>query len=126
MPAPKTTERYLVQQALNWTASELHASVGGLFNPTLSAEVKAYLVTRTEDKIKKLCELMLKDGRAFLVGGKFTVADSYTYIVLSWMGYVGIDMGKFPAAKAYFDGIAALPQVKAAHARMAEKPAATL
>ena len=67
---------------------------------------------------------MVKDKK-FLVGDAFTIADAYLYIVLSWAGYVGVDTAAFPAVKAYFDGIAALDFVKAAHAKMAEKPAST-
>ena len=64
-------------------------------------------------------------GKKFLVGDSFTVADSYTYIVLSWSGYVGIGIDAYPAVKAYYEGIRELDFVKAAHAKMAEKPTHT-
>ena len=122
-PAPKTTERYLVQVALNWTASELHAACGPLFNPALSAEVKAFCLERLKAKFTTLNDLLLKGGKKFLVGSGFTVADSYCYIVTSWSGYLGVDLADYPNVKAYFDNIAALPNVKAAHAAMAAAPA---
>ena len=127
LPAPKTTERYLVQQALNWVASELHAACGPLFAPGLSPEVSEFLVKRLADKCKKLNDLasLLGGGKKFLVGDSFTVADSYCYIVLSWAGYLGADLSAYPNVKAYFDNIAALPNVKAAHAAMATAPATT-
>ena len=112
-----------MQTALNWVASELHASVGPLFNPSLAPEVKAWANSRVETKLKTLNDLLLKDGKKFLVGDAFTVADSYCYIVLSWSPFIGVDLSKFANVKAYFDGIAALPHVKAAHERMAAKPA---
>ncbi len=123
LPAPKTTARYLVQNSLNWVASELHASIGPLFAPGLTPEVKAFCVERCETKFAKLNDMLLKGGKKYLVGDAFTVADSYCYIVCSWCGYVGIDLSKYANAKAYFEGIGALPHVKAAHARMAEAPA---
>ena len=122
-PAPKTTERYQVQAALNWTASELHAASGPLFNPAISAEVKAFCLDRLKAKYTTLNDLLLKGGKKFLAGDKFTVADSYCYIVCSWSGYLGLDLAAYPNVKAYFDGIAALPNVKAAHAAMAAEPA---
>jgi glutathione S-transferase len=122
-PAPKMTERYLVQAALNWTASELHAACGPLFGPGLSDEVKAFCVDRLKKKYTAMNDLLLKGGKKFLVGDSFTVADSYAYVVCSWAGYIGQDLSAYPNVKAYFDGIAALPNVKAAHAAMAAAPA---
>jgi hypothetical protein len=61
----------------------------------------------------------------FLVGGKFSIADSYLYIVLTWPQYVGVDMSGYPLLQAYSAGIAALPQVVAAHALMATNPSST-
>ena len=94
--------------------------MGPLFAPGLSDEVKAWLKSRAESKYARLNETLA--GKKFLVGDSFTVADSYTYIVLSWSGYLGIELAAYPAVKAYFDGIAALPHVQAAHARMAGAP----
>ena len=94
--------------------------MGPLFAPGLSDEIKAWAKARAETKYKRLNETIA--GKKFLVGDSFTVADSYTYIVLSWSGYLGIDLAAYPAVKAYYDGIAALPHVAAAHARMAEAP----
>jgi glutathione S-transferase len=112
-----------VQVALNWTASELHAACGPLFNPALGPEVKAFCLDRLKTKFTTLNDLLLKGGKKFLVGDKFTIADSYCYIVCSWSGYLGLDLSEYSNVKAYFDGIAALPNVKAAHAAMANAPA---
>ena len=39
-PENGSNGRYLVQNMLNYTASEVHAAIGGLFNPTLTPEVR--------------------------------------------------------------------------------------
>ncbi|KAJ1442224.1 hypothetical protein B484DRAFT_318183, partial [Ochromonadaceae sp. CCMP2298] len=114
-----TSERYLIQNALNYVASEVHASFGPLFGP-LSEEAKAAQI----NLLGKDVRVAVKDGEMsvpglFLVGGKFSIADSYLYIVLSWPQYVGVDMGGYPLLQAYSAGIAALPKVVAAHALMA-------
>lgn len=111
-----------MQAALNFVASELHAASGPLFGPA-SDEVKAYNLGRLQKKYATLNDLLLKGGRKFLVGDSFTVADSYCYIVCSWTGYIGLDRTAYPNVEAYFQNIAGLDFVKAAHARMAEKPA---
>lgn len=123
-PEPKSTGRYLVQQGLNWVASELHAASGPLFNPSLSAEVKAFCLDRLKAKYKTLNDLLLKD-KPFLTGDKFTVADSYAYIVTTWTGYLGINLDDYPVVKAYQERCKALPFVASAHTLMATSPATT-
>jgi glutathione S-transferase len=86
---------------------------------TPHAQITDFLKKRARDKMAKLA-LMLKD-KPFLGGDAFTVADSYAFICLSWVGYLGLPPleGKL---KEYYDRIAALPNVKAAQARMEESP----
>eukprot|EP00599_Poterioochromonas_sp_BG-1_P009409 CAMPEP_0173152726 /NCGR_PEP_ID=MMETSP1105-20130129/12416_1 /TAXON_ID=2985 /ORGANISM="Ochromonas sp., Strain BG-1" /LENGTH=206 /DNA_ID=CAMNT_0014068485 /DNA_START=68 /DNA_END=688 /DNA_ORIENTATION=+ len=123
-PANGTTERYLVQNALNYIASEVHPSIGGLFYPN-SEEIKDSIRARGQQKLTYLENNLIAD-RQFLVGNSFTIADSYLYIVLSWSGYVGVDLTPFPRVKAYFERIGNLPVVKEAHARIAENPSTVL
>jgi glutathione S-transferase len=52
--------------------------------------------------------------KTFLMGDTFTVADAYLYVVLGWFSHVGLDLGKWPALKAYHDRIGARPHVIAA------------
>lgn len=111
--------RYLVINKLAYVASEMHASVGGLFNPALSAEVRAYVLDRYKSKLAHI-EKSEFATKKYMVGDSFTVADSYCYIVLSWSPYVGVSLDEYPNTKAYFERIQSLDFVKAAHAAMAE------
>lgn len=117
--------RYLVQNMLNYTASEVHAGIGGLFNPTLTPEVKAYVMANYLKKIAYVNDNLL-NGKEYLVGSSFTIADSYLYITLSWVGYVGVDLSPYPNVTAYYERIKALPKVVEAHAAMATDPSKTL
>lgn len=117
--------RYLVQNMLNYTASEVHAGIGGLFNPTLSPEVKAYVLAGYLKKLTYVNDVLLVN-KEYLVGSTFTIADSYLYITLSWVGYVGVDITPFTNITAYYERIKTLPDVIAAHALMATNPATTL
>ena len=120
-PLNGTTERYLVQNALNYVASEVHTSIGGLFAPNSDA-VKDYLRAGAAKRLAFLEDNLIGNKR-FLVGDSFTIADSYLYIVLSWGAYVGVDLSPYAKVKAYFERIGNLEHVKAAHARMATSPA---
>ena len=77
-------------------------------------------------KFKFLDENWLNGSKKFIVGDKFTVADAYLYIVLSWAARVNIDLTPYKNVKAYFDGIAALDSVKSAHALVDKKSPTTV
>jgi glutathione S-transferase len=56
----------------------------------------------------------LASGGPFLMGGQFTVADAYGFVVTSWSKYQNIDLGQWPNLKAYVDKIASRPKVQEA------------
>ena len=115
-PINGTTERYLVQNYLSYISSEVHGKIGPLFNPTAPQEVKDHSVSAVNSKFAYLDKVL--QGRRFLVGNSFTIADSYLYIVLSWHKYVGLDLTPYASVKSYFEGIASLENVVKAHARI--------
>ena len=123
-PVAGTTARYVNIAALNYVASEAHPGIGGLFNPTLTPDAKAHVTAGANKKLEYLNKQF--QTQQFLGGSATpTIADFYLYIVLSWTGYVGLDLASYPAVKAYFEKIKALPVVQAAHALIATKPATT-
>ena len=54
------------------------------------------------------------EGHDYLVGNRFSVADGYLFVMLSWADKVGIDLSKWPALQAYKARIAARPAVQQA------------
>lgn len=124
-PANGEQSRYNLQNILSYIGSEVHPSIGGLFNPTIGEEVKAFIKGNAAKKLTYLENHLIGD-KSFLVGDSFTVADSYLYIVLSWTQYVGVDLSPYPKVTAYFERIASLDNVKSAHERIATSPATTI
>ncbi len=124
--APKwgTNERYHLINHLNYIASEVHASFGPLFNPTLSEEAREAATKKLYTKFDFLEKNVLRDGKSFLLGDNFTVADSYLYITLTWTPYVKVNLDNHPKLKAYFAGIGALKVVQEAHEIMNKAAAA--
>ena len=59
-------------------------------------------------------ERHLADGRPFLLGDQFSVADAYFFVVASWTGPTNIGLADWPNVAAYVDRIAARPATKAA------------
>jgi glutathione S-transferase len=110
-PAAGTLERYRLQEWLNYVASELHKSFAPLFNPATPEEQK----NAAKDLIGSRLDFVSKslEGKPFLLGDSFTVADGYLFTVLSWTGHAGIDLAKWPALKAYCERISSRPAVAA-------------
>ncbi len=109
-PAAGTMERYRVQEWLNFITSEIHKSFSPLFNPAASADwkeaAKANLAKRFEFVAKSL------EGKSYLMGEQFTVADAYLFTVANWGQWVGVDIGQWPNLKAHHARVAARPKVQ--------------
>ena len=111
-PPAGSFERYRLQEWLNFISSELHKSVGPLFSDATPAVWKETLKTRVAGRFDTLSKSL--QGKDYLMGSTFTVADAYLFVILSWTGHVGIDLSKWPVLTAYFERIKARPAVKAA------------
>ena len=113
--APKTgtLERARVQEMLNFTASELHKAFGPLFNDKSTEVEKSSALKAVASKFDWL-ESRLSDGRQFLTGKTFTVADSYAFVVSNWANFKGISLAPWPKLKSFVDRVAARPSVRAA------------
>ena len=97
-------------EALNFASSEIHKQLGALFNPKLTAEMKEIqlgVIGRRFDALEKLLE-----GKQFIAGDKFTVADAYLFTVINWTNVHKIDLAKWPNIKAFMARIGARPKVQ--------------
>jgi glutathione S-transferase len=112
--APKagTLERYRLQEWLNFITSELHKQFSPLFNKAAGPEWKAGVTANIMKRFDWLNKQL--DGKAYLMGEQFTVADGYLYTILSWTRHVGIDLADWPTIKAYHDRVRARPKVQEA------------
>lgn len=113
-PRQGTPERYQYLNHLAFVATELHKGVGALFNPALSPEAREGAKGIALKKIDQLVGLLDGGKKSFLNGKTLSAADLYAYIVLSWTGYLSIELPA--AAQAYFDGIKANEGVQKGHA----------
>lgn len=111
-PRAGTFERYQLMEILNYITSEVHKGFSPLFNPESSAEMKQASVSALSKRFDWLAGFL--EGKNFLLGNTFTVADAYLFTVLSWARIVKIDLSKWPALAAYHVRIAQRPKVQAA------------
>ena len=112
--APKagTLERYRLMEWLNFISSELHKTFAPLFHPEVAAEWRQ----ASRDRIAQRLDIVEKNlqGKDYLMGKQFTVADGYLFTVLNWSKFVGFDLGKWPLVQAYLARVAARPKVQEA------------
>jgi len=111
-PANGTMARYRLQEALNFISTELHKGIGGLFNPAMPEEAKALMRARGSMRLQWVNEQL--EGKQYLMGDTFTVADAYLFTVTNWTGHVGIDISALTNLTAYMARVAARPAVQAA------------
>mmetsp|Transcript_13217 Transcript_13217/g.15123 ORF Transcript_13217/g.15123 Transcript_13217/m.15123 type:complete len:210 (-) Transcript_13217:90-719(-) len=114
----KATDEFKVVNLLGYVASEVHKAFGPFFAGPDEEERKK-LTQNLNKKLEFVEKELLEDGKKkFLVGESFTVADSYLYIVLTWAGYLKLELPE--KLKAYRDNIGELSFVKEAHAAMSK------
>ena len=94
-PVGGSMARARVNEVLNYTATELHVAFGALFNPMASDAAKVDARAAVTTKLGWL-EDHLADGRAFLTGADFTIADAYAYVVTNWANFTGIALEPWP------------------------------
>ncbi|KAE9625086.1 glutathione binding-like protein [Parasedimentitalea maritima] len=108
-PPNGTLERTRLQEALNFVSSELHKSFGPFFSGKELDDEERKKAEAGVGRRAAHIEQRLGDGRAFLLGDTFTVADAYAFVVLNWAGFVGVSLAAHPKTQAYVTRIAARP-----------------
>ena len=111
-PASGTMARYRLQEWLNFITSELHKGIGGMFNPAMPDVGKTVIRARATDKLKWVDEQL--EGKQYLMGDAFTIADAYLFTVSNWTAHTGIDISGMKNLSAFQARMAARPAVQAA------------
>jgi glutathione S-transferase len=111
-PAAGTMARYRLMEWLNFTTSELHKGFSPLFNPAMPEEAKALSRAKLGERFAWVNQQL--EGKQYLMGDTFTVADGYLFTVVGWGKHVGVDVTGLPHLSAFMARVAARPAVQAA------------
>ncbi len=110
-PAGSLT-RYHTLEWLNFIATELHKGFTPLFRPNTPEE---YKVIARETLEHKLCYVDDElNGKQWLMGLRFTIADAYLFTVLRWALAVKLDIGELKNIAQFMARMQERPAVKAA------------
>lgn len=109
LPANGTFKRARLQEVLNYLSSEYHKSWNPLFYLAEGADTEEAL--RPVIANQAYLDSLLADGRDYLLGDSFTVADTYLYAVTRWSYDFGVTLDAFPALKALMARVESRPTV---------------
>lgn len=113
-PPAGSLDRARMQEAMNFIAGELHKSgYGPLFRPGMTDEAKAAQLAIIDSKLGWL-EALMADGRDYLVGSGYSLADGYLFTISGWSQKFGHDLSRYPNILALRARVAARPAVQAA------------
>ena len=101
---------YRLLEWLNFISSEVHKTLGALFNPNLPAECRGVPLALFERRCDWLAGTL--GAGPFLMGERYTIADPYLFTVLNWTSVLAVDLDRWPALKDYLARVGARPAVQ--------------
>lgn len=104
--------RYQTLSWLTWIATEFHKGFTPLFRPDTPEDYKPVARALLEKKLAYVNESL--EGKQWIVGTRFSVADAYLFTVLRWAPHVGLNLDVLSNITAYMARVEARPAVAAA------------
>jgi glutathione S-transferase len=111
-PKPGDPARYKLQEMLNFITSEMHKGMGNFFSPAMNDGWRQAVTDRLGVRMDWLAKQL--EGKQYIMGDKFTVADAYLFTILNWAAPSKFDMSKWPAIVDYQKRVASRPKVQEA------------
>ena len=111
-PANGTLPRYRLQEWLTFIGTEIHKSFSPLFNPNMPDEGKKIYRDRLASRFAFVDKEL--EGRDYLMGDHFSVADAYLYTVTRWSKPMALDLGGLRNLTAFQARVEARPAVQEA------------
>jgi glutathione S-transferase len=111
-PANGTLARYCLQEWLTFIGTEIHKSFSPLFNAAMPEEGKQIYRDRLANRFQFVDKEL--QGKDYLMGDHFTVADAYLYTVTRWTKPMSINISAYPNLVAHHARVEARPAVQEA------------
>lgn len=111
LPPVSDFNHYRVLEWLNFITTDLHKSFVPLFNSQVPEELKTTIFKPSLLKKFMFVEKAL-ENKKYLMGGQFTLADGYLFVVLRWFHFFKFDMTVLPNIVSYFNTMKERASVK--------------
>lgn len=112
-PPGGTLPRARLQEHLNFLAAELHKAFGPLFTASAPEDARRTASARV-GRLLDHFEAILSDGRRYLLGETYTIADPYLFVIAGWARPTGIGFARWPHLAAFIDRIGKREAVRSA------------
>ena len=114
-----SVERAKIQEWIGFLNSEVHGTFRSLNRPELfhpdpaeHEKIKAHTLPRLLEYLKLIDRRL--EGKTWLVGDRFTIADAYLGVFWTWLSRRGFDLTAYPNIVAFGKRFDARPSVQAA------------
>ncbi|MEJ5111608.1 glutathione transferase GstA [Erwinia billingiae] len=104
--------RYQTVEWLNFIATELHKTISPLFGSATPEVYKTQLREKLRGKFSWVNQQL--EGKQWLMGLKFSVADAYLFTMVRWAKALKLDLAGFDELESWFTRVAERPAVEAA------------
>ena len=111
-PANGTLPRYRLQEWLTFIGTEVHKTFSPLFRPDTPEEYKTTCRDKLVSRLSWVDNQL--EGKQYLMGEHFSVADGYLFTVTNWAKPTNVDISGLKNLLAYRERIAARPAVQTA------------
>ncbi|MBS0338895.1 MAG: glutathione transferase GstA [Proteobacteria bacterium] len=111
-PANGTLQRYRLQEWLTFIGTEVHKTFSPLFRADTPEEYKAICRDKLVSRLTWVNGQL--DGKQYLMGDHFSVADGYLFTVTNWAKPTNVDIGGLANLVAYRERVSARPAVQTA------------
>ncbi len=111
-PPNGTWERYRLQEMLAFISTEIHKGYGPFFDPRLTPEAREERVAYMRKRFDLVDRWL--DGKEFLLGGRFTAADAYLFVMVGWKDFLNVDYSGLDNVLAFHERVGRRPAVQAA------------
>lgn len=110
LPPVHDFNRYRVLECVNYITTEVHKTLGALFNPAMTTEIKEKLtLPALKTKFNYLNSLL--NERPYLCGDHITLPDAYLFVMLMWTFHFKIDLQEWPNLVKHFKKLSQHPSV---------------
>lgn len=104
--------RYQTLEWLNFIATSLHENFYPLYRSGVPDDYRTQLREQLQSKFRRVNEAL--DGKQWLMGQHFTVADAYLFTVMRWAKATKLDLSGMDTLTTWFERVAGRPAVAAA------------
>lgn len=103
LPEINNFNRYRILEWLNYVSTELHKTIGALFNPTLLNETREIYKVIIKNKCNFVNDHLSK--HPYLSGETFTLPDAYCFVMITWLLHFKFDLNEWSNIKRYFNDL---------------------